>query len=154
MPLKPMKEMKGFLQGIDTNVAREEDRIRMSLRHRRDCHTSPGTATLRCFPRPIEKLPDFIVPSVTIIEVFKNVLRQRGEEAALIVIAHMKQDKVTSLDSALAMDAAECGMFYKLPLAESIIFATALKYAVVLWTQDRDLRACRMLDTLFRKADK
>ena len=27
IPLKPMKEMKGFLKGIDTTVAREEDRL-------------------------------------------------------------------------------------------------------------------------------
>lgn len=27
IPLKPMEEMKGFLKGIDTAVAREEDRI-------------------------------------------------------------------------------------------------------------------------------
>lgn len=27
IPLKPMKEMRGFLKGIDTSVVREEDRI-------------------------------------------------------------------------------------------------------------------------------
>jgi len=27
IPLKPMKEMKGFLKGIDTSVVREDDRI-------------------------------------------------------------------------------------------------------------------------------
>jgi AbrB family looped-hinge helix DNA binding protein len=27
IPLKPMKDMRGFLEGIDTTVAREEDRI-------------------------------------------------------------------------------------------------------------------------------
>ncbi|MDP3518860.1 MAG: AbrB/MazE/SpoVT family DNA-binding domain-containing protein [Pseudohongiella sp.] len=27
VPLRPMKEMKGFLEGIDTSVVREEDRI-------------------------------------------------------------------------------------------------------------------------------
>ena len=27
IPLKPMKEMRGFLKGIDTAVAREEDRV-------------------------------------------------------------------------------------------------------------------------------
>lgn len=27
IPLKPMKEMKGFLKGIDTTVTREEDRL-------------------------------------------------------------------------------------------------------------------------------
>jgi AbrB family looped-hinge helix DNA binding protein len=26
IPLRPMKEMKGFLKGIDTTVAREDDR--------------------------------------------------------------------------------------------------------------------------------
>ena len=27
IPLKPMEEMRGFLQGIDTTVLREEDRV-------------------------------------------------------------------------------------------------------------------------------
>ena len=27
IPLKPMKEMRGFLQGIDTTVVREDDRL-------------------------------------------------------------------------------------------------------------------------------
>jgi len=27
IPLKPMREMKGFLRGIDTDVIRDEDRI-------------------------------------------------------------------------------------------------------------------------------
>ena len=27
VPIKPIKKMKGFLKGIDTNVARDKDRI-------------------------------------------------------------------------------------------------------------------------------
>ncbi|MDO8864122.1 type II toxin-antitoxin system VapC family toxin [Haliea sp. E1-2-M8] len=90
------------------------------------------------FAKPIEKLADLLVPSITITEVFENVLRQRGEEAALIVTAHMKQGKVISLDSELAMDAAKYGVLHKLPLADSIIFANAQKYSAVLWTEDND----------------
>ena len=90
------------------------------------------------FAEPIERLSELLVPSITITEVFKNVLRQRGEEAALIVTAHMKQGKVISLDSELAMDAAKLGVLHKLPLADSIIFATAQKYSAVIWTQDND----------------
>lgn len=77
------------------------------------------------FAEPIEKLSQLLVPSITITEVFKNVLRQRGEDAALIVTAHMEQGKVIPLDSDLAKDAAKFGVLYKLPLADSIIFATA-----------------------------
>lgn len=90
------------------------------------------------FAQPIEKLTELLVPSITITEVFKTVLRQRGEEAALIVVAHMEQGKVIPLDSELVMDAAKFGVLHKLPLADSIIFATAQKYAAVLWTQDSD----------------
>jgi len=90
------------------------------------------------FAEPIEKLSELLVPSITIMEVFKHVLRQRGEEAALIVTAHMKQGKVIPLDSELAMNAAKVGVLHKLPLADSIIFATAQKYSAVVWTQDND----------------
>ena len=84
-----------------------------------------GDANATIFSEPIEKISELLVPSITITEVFKCVQRQRGEEAALIVTAHMKQGKVISLDSELAMDAAKFGMLHKLPLANSIIFATA-----------------------------
>jgi predicted nucleic acid-binding protein len=97
---------------------------------------SDSNATV--FAEPIEKLSELLVPSITITEVFKHVLRQRGEASALIVTAHMKQGKVIPLDSELAMNAAEVGVLHKLPLADSIIFATAQKYSAVIWTQDND----------------
>jgi len=50
----------------------------------------------------------------------------------------MEQGKVILLDSELAKDAAKFGVLYKLPLADSIIFATAQKYSAVIWTQDND----------------
>jgi predicted nucleic acid-binding protein len=111
-----------------------------------------GDGNAAMFSDPIEKLPELLVPSITIIEVFKNVLRQRSEEAALIVIAHMKQGKVIPLDSALAMDAAKFGEFHKLPLADSIIFATANKYAAVLWTQDRDFEGLQNVRYISKKS--
>lgn len=104
------------------------------------------------FAEPIENLTTLLVPSITITEVFKNVLRQRGEEAALIVTAHMKQGKVISLDSELAMDAAQCGVLHKLPLADSIIFATAQKYSALLWTQDNDFKGLPSVRYVAKKA--
>ena len=80
------------------------------------------------------------MPSITLIEVFKSILRQKGEDAALEAIAHMEQGKVVALDSGLAPDAAYCGAEYKLPLADSIIYATTRKYEAVLWTQDIDFK--------------
>jgi predicted nucleic acid-binding protein len=92
----------------------------------------------RYFSAAIENIDELLVPSIIITEVFKNIRRQRDEEAALIAVAHMKQGAVIALDSELAIDAGNYGVQYKLPLADSIIFATAQKYQATLWTQDAD----------------
>ena len=92
------------------------------------------------FADPIERLEELLVPSITLTEVFKSILRQRGEEEALEAIAHMEQGKLVPLDSGLAVDAAYCGVEYKLPLADSIIYATARKHGAVVWTQDTDFK--------------
>ena len=99
-----------------------------------------GDANAKIFSTPIENIEKLIVPSITITEVFKFVLRQRGEGMALEAIAHMEQGKVVSLDSSLAIDAAKYGIDYKLPLADSIIYATGQKFKAVIWTQDVDFK--------------
>lgn len=93
------------------------------------------------FATPIEDIENLLIPSITLTEVFKCIMRQRGEDAALQVVAHMQQGKVVELDAALAIDAAVVGLKYKLPLADSIIYATASKLSAVVWTQDADFKA-------------
>ena len=92
------------------------------------------------FAKPIEALEELLIPSITITEVFKSILRQRDDESAIEAIAHMEQGRVVVMDSRLAVDAACFGIEYKLPLADSIIYATAHKYDAVLWTQDADFK--------------
>jgi len=100
-----------------------------------------GDANATVFSESIEKLDKLLVPSITITEVFKCILRQRGEGAALEIIAHMAQAKVIPLDDSLAIDAAQYGVNLKLPLADSIIYATARKFGAVVWAQDADFKS-------------
>jgi len=100
-----------------------------------------GDDNAAAFSRPIENLNKLIVSSITITEVFKCILRQRGEDMALECIAHIEQGKVVPLDGALAIDAAHYGVEYKLPLADSIIYATAQKFNALVWTQDCDFES-------------
>lgn len=67
------------------------------------------------------------------------------------VMAIMKQGKVIPLDSVLAMDAAKYGLLHKLPLADSIIFATAQKYTAVLWTQDNNFEGLENVRYISKK---
>ena len=98
-------------------------------------------ANAKLFAIPIENIEKLIVPNITITEVFKFVLRQRGEDMAFDVIAHMEQGKVVPLDSSLTIDAAKYGIDHKLPLADSIIYATGQKFKAIIWTQDIDFKS-------------
>lgn len=71
-------------------------------------------------------------------EVFKVVHRQRGEDAAIQAVALMKQGVEVDLDGGLALFAAQLGLEHHLPMADSIILATARMHRAALWTQDRD----------------
>lgn len=90
------------------------------------------------FAEPLANPADLIVPVITIYEVFKVVMRQRGENAALQAIALMRQGTVVNLDESVALSAAKLSLTYKTPMADSIILATAQQHQAQLWTQDDD----------------
>jgi toxin FitB len=90
------------------------------------------------FANAIEAPDSLIVPSITLLEVFKKVAQQRGEGVALQYVAVMQQGCVVALDAALALLAASLGARHKLPLADSIIYATAKRGEALVWTQDAD----------------
>lgn len=88
---------------------------------------------------PLDALEDLIVPTICLNEVFKVVLRERDEDSAIQAIAIMKQGKIIELSQDIALQAAKMSLNFKLPMADSIILATAVKYEAVVWTQDADL---------------
>jgi predicted nucleic acid-binding protein len=92
------------------------------------------------FAPAIEKTSELLVPSLALYEVFKRVLQQRDEGAALQAIAVMQQGTVIDLDAPLALAAARLSTEQHLPMADSVILATARAQAAVLWTQDADFK--------------
>lgn len=90
------------------------------------------------FSAVIEDVENLVVPSVCILEVFKVVSRQRGDGDALQAVALMQQGQVVDLDVTLALTAAKAGIDHKLPLADSIVYATGRSIDAMVWTQDED----------------
>ena len=88
------------------------------------------------FSLPLKDASSLIVPVITIYEVFKVVLREAGEDEALQSVAAMQKGKIIELTLNLSMSAAKISMQYNLPMADSIIFATAKKHQCDIWTQD------------------
>jgi len=84
------------------------------------------------FAAAIEDAENLFVPVISIYEVFKKVLRERGENDALQIASAMQGGRIIDLDCSLALEAAR----YSLPLADSIIYASAMRHEATLWTQD------------------
>jgi predicted nucleic acid-binding protein len=90
------------------------------------------------FAPAVETVDELVVPTVSLFEVFKRVLQQRGEGDALQAIALMQQGSVVELTAPIALDAARASAELGLPMADSIILATARAHQATLWTQDSD----------------
>ena len=92
------------------------------------------------FSAPIQDAAHLIVPTICIAEVFKRLLNQRGKFQALQAAMEMRMGVVVDLDTELAVEAARLSLEHKLPLADSIILATARLHQAVIWTQDAHFR--------------
>jgi toxin FitB len=92
------------------------------------------------FRDALNNLEKLIVPSISITEVFRFLARNLDQETAMSAASHMSQGHVIPLDDALAVEAAICALELKLPLADSIIYATARRFDAVIWTQDADFK--------------
>lgn len=90
------------------------------------------------FSSAIENLDKLVVPAVSLYEVFKRILQQRGEGDALRAVALMAQGTVVELDMRIALEAARLSDKEKLPMADSMMLATARLHEATLWTQDSD----------------
>jgi predicted nucleic acid-binding protein len=88
------------------------------------------------FSAAIENTKELIVPTISIYEVFKRVVQQRSENEALQVVGQMQQGQVVDLDPSIAISAARSSTQNGMPMADSIMLATARNHKAILWTQD------------------
>jgi toxin FitB len=91
-----------------------------------------GHARGAAFEAQVAQVKTLIVPVMTVYEVYKYLRRTKGEELAAQAVTYMQQGQVIELDLSTALDAASNG----LPIADSIIYATAQLHHATLWTQD------------------
>jgi predicted nucleic acid-binding protein len=92
------------------------------------------------FLNPLKDAASLIVPTITVYEVFKVVLRESSENEALQAAAAMQKGTVVDLTVQLAVSASKFSLKNGLPMADSIILSTAKAYDAILWTQDSDFK--------------
>jgi predicted nucleic acid-binding protein len=92
------------------------------------------------FEGSILNTDQLVVPSICIYEVFKHLSKARGDDEALRAVAIMALGQEVVLDREIAISAAQVSLEYKLPMADSIILATAQSRNALLWTQDKHFK--------------
>lgn len=102
------------------------------------------------FAEPIENTAELVVPTLSLYEVFKRVVQQRSENEALQVVAVMQQGRLAELDARTALSAARLSLDHHLPMADSVMLATARMNNAVLWTQDSHFEG--IVGVQYRKA--
>ena len=95
------------------------------------------------FAEAVENTGDLVVPTISLHEVFKRILQQRTDYEAFHVIAVMRQGRIAVLDNSLALSSARLSLEYRLPMADSVMLATAFEYDAILWTQDSHFEGLR-----------
>ena len=84
----------------------------------------------------VEDVDELLVPVICLYEVFKKVNAVADEPKALQAIGQMKQGRVIEVTEAIALRAALISLKHRLPMADSLILATAWSEQATLWTQD------------------
>jgi len=90
------------------------------------------------FAPAIEDVANLVVPVITLYEVFKRVASEQSTDQAYVAVSQMRQGHIVDLNANLAVSAAALSLDRRLPMADSIILATARSFEAVLWTQDED----------------
>jgi predicted nucleic acid-binding protein len=68
------------------------------------------------------------------------LLAEKDEEYALDVVSYMQTGTVIELTAAVSISAAHISRTHKLPMADSIIYATSLYHQATIWTYDKHFK--------------
>lgn len=86
----------------------------------------------------LRKPSEVVTPSIVLYEVYKIIKRERTEEDALRAVGQMLKTRIIPLTDTLALEAADVSLEYGLPMADSIVYATAHANGAELVTGDAD----------------
>ncbi len=98
-----------------------------------------GGKNAKEFLAPIQAAGELVVPLITIYEISKVILRESDEDHLLQALAAIEKGQIVELNSSISIAAAKISLKYKLPMADSIIYATAKSFKATVWTQNIEL---------------
>jgi len=92
------------------------------------------------FAPVIQDLENLVVSTINLYEIYKKIIQQRDENNAIQAIAIMQQVEILEVTAQIAIDGAKISIENEIPMADSLIIATARSVGAKVWTQDYDFK--------------
>jgi len=92
------------------------------------------------FEEAILNTSELLVSTINIYEVYKKILTENNETSAMEAVSYMNQGNTVNVDLSISLQAAELSSRLKLPMADSLIYITAVLNDAVIFTQDADMK--------------
>jgi predicted nucleic acid-binding protein len=92
------------------------------------------------YARHLKDLDLVVTPTIVLYEVYKKIKREKTEEEALSAVSLMNRTKVVALTESTALFAADLSLKHSLPMADAIVYATALEADCKVITGDAHFR--------------
>jgi len=86
----------------------------------------------------ISRLPDIIVPTIVVYEVYKKLRTSEDYDSAINALTLLYYGHITPVWGSTAVTAAEISKSKKLAMADAVIYATARLNGAELVTSDKD----------------
>ncbi|GMU97477.1 MAG: hypothetical protein AMXMBFR51_02160 [Ignavibacteriota bacterium] len=88
----------------------------------------------------IQDLKNLVESVINVSEVYKKISQHRDENSAIQAIAVMQQAEVLEITSQIAIEGSKISIQNKIPMADSLIIASARSVGAKIWTQDYDFK--------------
>ena len=109
---------------------------------------SPNKTTIKTLKENLQNTHEKIISAVTIYELHRLNLKKLDKETAKLRSTSIKNEfKIINIDYEIAITSAEISNRHKIPLAGSVIAATALKTGYPLVSDDKHFKNIQGLKT-------
>ncbi len=88
------------------------------------------------YSKYLKDLAKVVTPTIVLYEVYKKIKRERTEEDALLAVSLINKTSVVQLSESIALLAADLSLKHSLPMADAIVYATALEKNCKVVTSD------------------
>jgi len=88
------------------------------------------------YSKYLKDLTKIKTPTIVLYEVYKKIKRERTEEDALLAVSLINRTSVIPLSESIALLAADLSLKHSLPMADAIVYATALEENCKIVTND------------------